>query len=175
MSRITNQHWHVLIVGPPASGKSYLCRYFNKNGKTAYDTDKVRGLHRYTDKHGNPKAPTKAEWQLKRAELRWVLDRPELKELLGKYNELYVFGLADNLAELLGLFDKTYYLNANKNLLRRRLLSKTRDNHFGKSKAQRDWILSEIDASTKEAKQAGFKLIDASLSPKRLFSIITSK
>ena len=146
---------HVLVVGLPAAGKTHLSKFFREKGKDAYDADDV--IASYTDEKGNPKSPTKEEWE-KNMGIKWAWDAKKLKELLGEHEELYLFGASDNMYDFIGLFDKAYYLKADKDLLSERLEArKTSNDEFGKTKEQRKLVFSWIEYSERRAKSTDLR------------------
>ena len=164
---------HILVTGLPATGKSYLAKFFKKMGKNAYDADDVIG--RWVDKKtGKPREPTKREWE-QLSGIEWEWDSKKLKSILKQNKEAYLFGSANNIHELAHLFDKTYYLRADKELILKRIRNKDREHDFGRPVKQRKLILSWIKPVEERAKKAGFKFIDASLTPEEIFNIIAKK
>ncbi len=164
---------HILISGLPATGKTYLSRYFKKRGKNAYDADEIVG--RWIDKKtGKPREPTKREWE-QLSGIEWEWDGIKLKKILKKNKEVYLFGSANNMHDFVSLFNKAYYLHADKDLIVKRIKNKNREHDFGKPAKQRKLILSWIKPVEERAKKEGFEFIDASLSAQKIFGIICNK
>ncbi len=162
---------HILVTGLPATGKSYLAKFFKKTGKNAYDADDVIG--RWVDrKTGKPREPTKREWE-QLSGIEWEWDSRKLKSILKQNKEAYLFGSANNIHELAPLFDKIYYLHADKELILKRIRNKNREHDFGRPAKQKKLILSWIKPVEERSKKAGFEFIDASLTPRQIFDIIT--
>ncbi len=111
-----------------------------------------------------------------------VKDVKSMKELR-KYRrrELYAFSDAANLSEVMALFEERYWLNADAELISSRLrkrakgrLGKIHGKTYGASKAQRDYVLRKLKSNNEWEKKMGFKFVDAALTPKAIFKIITS-
>jgi ubiquinone/menaquinone biosynthesis C-methylase UbiE len=165
---------HVLICGGAGSGKTFLAKYFKRMGVKAYDADSVKGLARWVDRRGRPTVFDKSdkEWWVNNW---WEWDKKRIKHLLGKGEEVFLFGNANNNQDIIKLFDRAYYLKAGKELVSKRLRSWSRENPkgFGKSNEERDMILSWIPKDTRKATAQGFTLLDASLPPRGIFDAIT--
>ncbi len=165
---------HILIIGMPGSGKTYLAGYFKRRGMNAYDADKVKGLGRWVDKKGRPAKYAHSEVDEKWiSEHNWIWSGRRLRSLLTGNRELFLFGGASNIYKFIGLFDKAYYLKAGRRLVSNRLQHKSRANSFGKSKGQRKAILNGMSRSYQRALKAEIEFVDASLPPKQVFDIIT--
>jgi 8-oxo-dGTP diphosphatase len=161
----------VLITGPAGAGKSTLARYFRSRGKVAFDADEVPGLCRIVDLEGRPRKVTPAQWREFEG-IQWFWDEVRLRELLKRHRELYLFGSADNLHGLLGLFDQRYYLRGGRALIARRLREPSRDNDFGREEPQRGKVLRSLRKEEARARQAKYALLDAGLPAARIFERI---
>jgi shikimate kinase len=166
-------HKHVLVIGMPGTGKTTLTAYFIKKGKTAFDGDEELG--KWLDKRGHVKRMMKHASKKWLSEHRWRWNVRKLKKLLKDNRELYLFGGADNQFDVLDLFDRTYYLKADKKLLAKRLKTRTGPYDFGKTKHQKELVFGWINSVDRRAKENGLIFIDASLSPNQIFRIITKK
>ena len=175
-------HRLVLISGVSGSGKTTLMKYFKKHGKNVLDGS-TEGIGIWVDAEGNPRGkPTKSEWA-KREGFDWIWDLNALKKELRKYKrrEVYAFSDAANLSEVMALFEERYWLNADAKLISSRLrkrargkLGKIHGKTYGATKAQRDYVLRKLKLNNEWAKKMGFKFVDAALTPKAIFKIITS-
>jgi hypothetical protein len=164
---------HVLVTGLSGSGKTYLSGYFRQNGINAHDSEEFNHLSSWIDRNGltvaMPKDPT-GQWLSEHSKL-W--DREKIKGLLRKNAQFYLFGYVTNVYSFIDLFNSAYYLRADSYLISQRLMREDRANTFGRLDSQRELILSMITSSEEKARNAGFKFIDASLTPKQIFDIIT--
>ncbi len=102
----------------------------------------------------------------------WEWDRKAVKQILKANKELYLFGNANRNETIADLFDKVYYLKANRNLVSERLRSERRKNRFGKGRKQREMVLSWIPSMDRKAKEHGFICVDVSMSPKKIFDFV---
>lgn len=162
----------VLIIGVGGTGKTYTVQKLREKGINAFDADSIPGLSYFADDEGNKVAfPLNAdrEWW-SRNHFRWDINR--LKEFLQPNGPLYLFGISENAFDVRNLFNKTYYLTGNKELIKSRLQSENRNNPMGKIKEQRALILESLEENNKKAKKLGIPLIDVAKSPEEIFSII---
>jgi len=165
----------ILITGVPYSGKSYVSAFLKKYGKNVIDTDNIKDLKKWFDKNGNivdfPKDATK-EW-LDTHNFLW--DKKILLSWIKKQKStIYLFGLANNIFEVIDLFDKTYYLNISPKILKKRFTKNKRTNPMGKTKEQQMTILNDLDNFIQKSKEKGLIFIQADKTPERIFKIITS-
>lgn len=179
------KHTHrlVLIAGASGSGKTTLMKYFKRHHENVLDgsTDRI-GI--WVDANGNPRGkPTKSEWA-KREGFDWKWDLNALKKELQKYRnrELYAFSDAANLHEVMPSFEELYWLNASDELILSRLYKRAKGKSgkihgktYGATKAQREHVLRRLRSNNEWASKFGFKFIDAALTPKKLFEIITKR
>ncbi len=188
---------HVFISGASSSGKSTLARYFRGRGKNAHDIGEL-GIGRFVDLEGRviPR-PTGERWQ-RADDFKWIWDRERLMEVLSenKGHELYLFGgikdlyLKDNktglflldsgksIFEFLHLFDRSYYLDIPEEVIKQRVKQRAGegvDHDYGNSEAQLASILNNLKPKAEGARNAGFILIDGSLSREKLFDTICNK
>lgn len=106
---------------------------------------------------------------------KWKWNKKRLVEMLEQNREMYLFGMSDNMYDLLVLFDKAYYLKVDRKLLTDRLKYREKEDEFGKTEEQREMIFGWIDYCEEQAKEEGLEFVDASLTPKQIFDIIASK
>jgi thymidylate kinase len=71
-------------------------------------------------------------------------------------------------------FDKTYYLKTSQAVRLQRLLSAERDNPMGKTEEQRRLSLQVAEELDKRAEELGLEVIDASLSPEAIYTIVSN-
>lgn len=177
---------HVLISGPSYSGKSTLVNYLSEHGKQVCDADK--GLRILVDSSGKRilKMPEGKEWEEnekkpEKDRFRWVWPKDRLKHLLSKNSELYLFGIGPEVFnhEVMGLFDKLYYLDVSEETVRNRIEDERRnpkrEHNWGRAEWHMDAILSTIKPLREQARKAGFTFLDGSLPTEKLFEIICVK
>jgi hypothetical protein len=102
--------------------------------------DTVPGLAQFVDRDGRVvdfQRGADEAWFAQHS-FRWV--EAMLAQLLAAHSTLYLFGIADNMFELLGHFDQVYHLHADHALLLR-LTHPGRRNWMGETEAQRQFIL----------------------------------
>lgn len=175
---------HMFVDGASGTGKTTLARFFNKKGKNAYDGDLVNG--KWIDKDGKTvRVPYEklgkniVSWAEKH-KLTWTLDEEKFNKLLkkNKNKELYLFG-GPTPKNTHKIFDKFFWLYADKHLVLKRIKFRIKDKNSyhknGETKRQRDRILNKLESENKSAKRENYNLVDASLTPKEIFEIITRK
>ena len=165
----------VLIIGPGGAGKTFVATRLRALGVDAYDADAVYGLIRFVDDHGQvvPFPPDADEPWFSVHHFVW--DVAVLQQLLADNSMLYLFGTAENAWSLRHLFDRTYYLKADLELIRRRLVSSERDNPMGATAEQRALLLKDLETHDRQAEALGLPMIDAALSPEEIFQVITRR
>jgi hypothetical protein len=139
----------VLVIGPPASGKMYLSRFFCSRGKNSFDADDA--IADWVDGHGNKRELTREKWG-NPVRFRWVWDKRKLMALLRRHKELYLFGNAYNAYDVMGLFDRIYYLRATRALLSKRFESRKKTGR-GSARRSSRWIWSTGGLIIQAAKQ----------------------
>jgi hypothetical protein len=162
-----------LIVGPSGSGKSYVSRKISEMGVNAFDADAVEGLCGWFDKDGkiaNFSFDADREF-LENHSFLW--NREFLKDYLESHTEeMYLFGLSENVFDMLDLFDKAYYFFVPDEEIEKRLSSEERDNPFGKSEVQKQIILEFKRELDERARQLGLEFIDSTKSPEEVYALI---
>lgn len=173
---------HVLVTGPGGSGKTTLAHYFQSMGGTAFDADLAGIGYWSNDGRNNRCVPTLQDlvrinaWAEENG-LSWYWDPAKLKELLRRADTVYLMGSAKNAYDLSFMFDEIYFLNADENLILMRLRKRNdgsetyHDN--GRTDVQREMIVRKMKRRKELALENGFKFVDASLSPEKIFKVIS--
>ena len=165
----------VLIIGPGGAGKTFVANKLRTLGVNAYDADAVPGLIRFVNDHGQVVPfPLDADqaWFSKH---HFVWDVQVLEQLLASNDTLYLFGTSENAWNLRHLFDRTYYLKPDRELVRRRLVSSDRHTPMGRTEEQRELMLKNLKKHDRQAQALGLPTIDASHSPEEVFRMITQR
>ncbi|MDP2641695.1 MAG: AAA family ATPase [bacterium] len=149
----------IFITGIAGSGKTTISRAFKDMGYEAYDIeDDQYGLfmmirrdtgERYTDYDNADPEKTK--------NALWVCDLAKLKELINKQTNDIAFycGIASKNEELMPFFDKSFVLQADSEILYKRLLSREGTDDYGNTEAGRQGILKNKDEFEEKMIQAG--------------------
>ncbi len=172
MTASTPRAEKVLIIGPAGPGKTFVANRLCALGVNAYDANAVYGLIRFVDDQGQAVPfPLNADEALF-SRHHFVWDVAVLQQLLATNDTLYLFGTSENAWSLCHLFDRTYYLKADRELIRRRLVSPERDNPMGATEEQRELILKGLENHDRQAEALNLPTIDASRSPEEIFEAI---
>ena len=89
----------------------------------------------------------------------WNWDGKRLRDLIKKNlnRDTYFFGGSANMYDFIGLFDRYYYLKANRRLILERLEKRTQSkesyHNYGSTQRQRDEIMESLDAWIGEGHQ----------------------
>ena len=159
----------VLVIGPSGSGKTYISKNLQLVHINAVDADSLKGLCKWTDESGYKikfKKSADKTW-LKHHHFIW--DRNFLKKYLEKQKQIYLFGLSQNVFDMVDLFDKVYYLHLRPKLVDEHLRSKKRKNPWGHYKKQRDLTVKGLGELKTLAKKHKCKIIKANVTPDELF------
>ncbi len=156
----------VLVLGLPGSGKTTTAEFLTKEGYTAVDADKV------LLSWGGKELPIGSS-------LKYILmhppawDEDKLKILLEKNEnkDLFVFGIVPNIWKFFDVFDKIYYLDADKETLTARL-NIPRDNPYGTTDFQKKIAVKLVPIAARVSKMSGFEFINATLSTEQIASKI---
>ena len=172
---------HILILGVPGTGKSYLTGKMNKKGINAVDASCFTKL---VDSKGR-----KATYDPNAGMAQWsthyqVVDKRSLNKLLERKKTAYFFcfyaygqpGKRNGIFDVLDLFDKIYYLNAPKKVIADRVKnrSKNRPTRFGKNPEELKMVFDMKKKLDKRAKALGFQFVDTTLPAEKIIKIITS-
>ena len=155
----------IFITGIAGSGKSTISRALKTLGYEAYDIeDDDYGLfmmmrkdtgERFVDYDNADPEKTK--------NALWVCDKEKLKELISKQTEDTAFycGIASKNEELIPLFDKSFVLRADPEILYKRLLSREGTDDYGNTETGRQRILKHKGEFEEKMIQAGMISINA--------------
>lgn len=162
----------ILIMGPSGSGKTYLSKEFKKMGLNTFDADDLDGLHGwYNWEKKRVSFPRDAgEEFMNNHEFLW--DRTYLEDFLSKHRDVYLFGNSGNIAEMVDLFDKIYFLKVPEETIIARLDHESRENPMGKTDFQKKEVLKWAKENEEDAKRFGAKFIDGTLTAKEIKSLI---
>lgn len=166
---------HVLVIGPPGSGKSFLSGELKRFGFNAVDADRMVGLSRWIDEEGNEATYHEGlggQW-LRTHRFMW--DKAVLEDYLSKNKDLYLFGVSDNIYEMIDLFDRVFYLDLDFGELERRLMHANRQNPMGRITDEREVVLEEARKLKKKAKALGIESIDSTLPLEEIMRRICTK
>ncbi|OGD83589.1 hypothetical protein A2572_04805 [Candidatus Collierbacteria bacterium RIFOXYD1_FULL_40_9] len=153
-----------LITGVSGSGKSTVCKELKKRNFEAHDVEDIDGLfemyHKGTNKifeeydNANPEHIKGAEWNC---------DIDKLKKLIVAQKSEIAFycGIASNMNEVVGLFDKFFVLKSSKVSLNNRLKNREGTDDIGNNQKGRDVVLGWKDWWEEEMQKQGGILIEA--------------
>lgn len=159
----------ILIIGPSGAGKTYVSEVLKKQGINAVDADTIVGLSGWYDSQGKEvDFPRNAGSEFLNTH-QFLWDREVLADFLKDKEEVYLFGLAGNVFDMLNLFDKVYFLKVKPELIEDRLMHETRINPMGNTKYQREAVLAYAREIEKKASELGIKMIDADQTPEAIF------
>lgn len=153
----------ILVIGPPGSGKSFISRKLRELRHNAVDADTVKGLSKWVDTKGNRvDFPENAGKEWLRSH-RFVWDRGFLKSYLKEESPEYLFGVSDNVLDMIDLFDNAYILDVSPDLIRERMKDGDRLNPMGKTSQQVSEIITQMETLVENARSLGLEFIDSSL------------
>ncbi len=153
----------ILITGIAGSGKSTVCDELKKLGHKAYDIERIEGLFMMVSRKTKKKFENYDNANFKMVkQADWLCDKKKLEQLMQKDSKRTVFycGTADNLDDLLPLFDKIFLLKASQKELRKRLSTRT-SNDFGRTAEVQRWIFSRKKQWEDNVREKGAIVIDA--------------
>lgn len=162
-----------LIFGPSGSGKTYISGDLRKQEIPAVDADAIEGLSSWYDGDGNKVPyPRDADQEfLDNHSFLW--DKGFLKDYLDQHANIYLFGTAGNVFDMLDLFDKVYFMKVPEELQKERLMHQSRKNPMGETKYQRANAVAWGKDLEAEARKHQIPFIDATLTPKEIYTILT--
>lgn len=152
----------ILITGISGSGKTEVSSVLREKGYSSYDIDDIPGLFTMFDKRTNQPLINQDNNSLEQVKnMSWVCNVERLQHLMSEEKNDIAFycGNAENLSEIVPLFDKLILLKANDEAIRHRLSSRT-SNDFGKTVEIQDWILNSKENWENNIKKMGAIVID---------------
>lgn len=162
----------VLVIGPSGAGKTYLTDELGRFGLNTVDADTLEKLHSWYDGKGNKvEFPEDAGKEfLDNHSFLW--DREFLVGYLKENPNVYLFGASGNVFDMLGLFDKVYYLNTTAKVIDERLQYESRENPMGKTDYQRRNAIKYAKELRAKANKLGLEFVDGTLTPKEIYEQI---
>lgn len=154
----------ILITGVAGSGKSAVSDELRTLGYQTFDIENIDGLFTMIDKTtGRPFNDYDNDNFAKVKQGEWICNQKKLEKLIKKNSDALVFycGTASNLDVLMPLFDQTFLLRVDQNILRRRLTDRT-SNDFAKTTEVQDWVMEWKDWWEDQMIAKGAVVIDAS-------------
>lgn len=154
----------ILISGIAGSGKSFIASHLAKIGFEAYgieDDEEMFKMYRKDTGEIFDNYENSNMEHVKNA--RWMCDVNLLKELIKKQKtELAFYScIADNMDEIIPLFDKFILLKASKDVLYKRLCNRIGVNDYGNTEEGRQRILRWKDEFEEKMKNKGALVVDA--------------
>ena len=158
----------------PYSGKSYVSDYLKKKGENVIDADNIKGLGQWFDRDGK-----KVDF-LRDADKKWLDSHDFLwnKNFLRSWLEeqkstIYLFGFAANVLDIVGLFNKAYYLDMSSDVLKKRFFKNERTNPMGQTEEQQEAILRDLGGFAQKAIEKGLIFIQADQSAEGIYKKVT--
>ncbi len=168
----------ILVTGVSRSGKSYFAQALHEMGLLAIDLDNQypEMFAWYSDEAGE-----KVEKPAIREESwfethHYLIDVPKLSLFLEETKDCIIFAHAWNIWDCLPLFDKVYFLSVSEDELERRLDAKRSDHGNRSATDPKKIFMRQRHAQRlQEAKERGIQLINATLSPEKVYEILMSE
>lgn len=161
---MSNDKISVLISGIAGSGKSFVANHLSKIGFEAYDMEQDEEMFKMYRKDNGQVFDNYDNSNIKHVtNARWMCDINLLKKLIAnqKNNLAFYSCIADNMEEVIPLFDKFILLKASKNILYQRLCNRIGTDDYGNTEIARQRILNWKDEFEKRMKNNGGIVVDA--------------
>ncbi len=178
MCHLTNNYdesneMKILVFGPSGSGKTYVANELHKMGLNTFDADQITGLSAWYDRNGQKVPEPQSANEALNNHYSFLWSRRFLSTFLSKFNDVFIFGGSGNLFDLLDLFDRVYFLKINLQTQNERIQKSTTRN--SRLDFQNNDIVIWGQWLEEEAKKKNIPFVDGTLSPKEIYSIISSK
>jgi AAA domain len=164
----------VWVTGTAGVGKSTACTQLKARHQLAVDAD-WEGYSHWVDRASghvltDPPYPVPAGWLERFA---WRIDRAEVEVLAGRARDetAFLFGSAENEADVWDLFDHVVCLVADNATLQRRLLTRT-TNAFGKHPDELAAALARNNTAEASYRRFDATIIDGTLAASRVVDAI---
>lgn len=167
-------HKKILITGISGSGKSTIANALKEAGEQSIDLEEIPDL--FTMYHKDSRQPVMTEYENHDLawvqNVEWTCDVQELKEILHQPTAAHFYaGSADNIHELIPLFDLVILLQIDEQTFRDRLSNRT-NNNWGQTKEVQDWLWQQTQAFEEKIKKEGAIPIDATQDRKSIIKDI---
>lgn len=162
---------NVLITGVSGSGKMTVSEVLRAGGHRGVDLDECFSTMYYKDS----KLPVDTDFQnhdlawVKSVE--WLCDIKRLRELLAMPGQIFCCGSADNIDQILPLFDLVALLHIDDVTLKQRLTHRTNNDWWLEADVQ-DWLLEKKKEYEESILKHGAVVIDAHQEVQRVVSEI---
>lgn len=150
----------ILITGVSGTGKSTVAEALKSAGHQAIDMDEVFCTMYYKD----TKEPVVTNFEnhdlgwVKSVE--WICDTTKLRKYLDQPGTIFCCGGADNLDDVIPLFDTVVLLDIDDETLRSRLTHRT-NNNWGQTQHVQEWLLGVRASNENRILKHGVMRIDA--------------
>jgi broad-specificity NMP kinase len=134
---------NVLITGMSGSGKTTIAEKLTRKRIQAIDLDDFQDVCTMYFKDSKELVDTEydnhdLDWV---KSVEWICDSQQLKAIMNQHRDTHFYcGSADNIQEILPLFDVVILLQTNEETFRNRLSNRT-NNNWGQIKEIQDWLL----------------------------------